>query len=125
MAIIGIGNDIIEIHRIQKVYDRYGSRFLDRILTPTEQDYCLKHHDVARHVAGRFAAKEAIAKALGTGLSQGLNWLDIEIVNNSAGKPVVSLSPQCKNRFNDPTILLSISHSKDYATATALAQIKH
>jgi holo-[acyl-carrier protein] synthase len=117
---IGIGNDIIEISRIREVMGRQGQRFLDRVFTKKEQQYCLKHKEPERHFAGRFAAKEAIAKALGSGLKDGLSWLDIEILNDSQGKPVATLSPAISERLNKPQILLSISHCKEYATAVAL-----
>ena len=116
----GIGTDIIEIRRIEQSIERYGQRFLDRIFTSNEQDYCLRFRDSGRHFAGRFAAKEAIAKALGTGLSQGLTWLDIDICNDLKGRPEVRLSPTAQLMFPSHHLHLSISHSKDYATALAI-----
>lgn len=118
--ISGIGNDIIEVSRIQKVIERHGKRFLNKVFTLSEQHYCLKHKESNRHFAGRFAAKEAIVKALGTGLKEGISWLDFEIINNEDGKPIVHLSAFIQERFNHPNILLSISHCKEYATAVAL-----
>ncbi len=97
--ILGIGNDIIGIDRIRAVLIRYPERFLNRIFTLDEQKYCLKYRDPAPRLAGRFAAKEAIVKALGTGFSQGLSWLDIEIHNDLTGKPVVSFSNFAKEIF--------------------------
>ena len=116
----GIGNDIIEISRIKGVMERQGQRFLDRVFTLKEQQYCLQHKEPERHFAGRFAAKEAIVKALGTGLKDGLIWLDFEIVNDEKGKPVVNLSPSIQKIFHHPVILISISHCKEYATAVAI-----
>ncbi|MBA3238114.1 MAG: holo-ACP synthase [Parachlamydiaceae bacterium] len=116
----GIGNDIIEIHRIAGAISRHGKRFLDEIFTHREQEYCLRHQQSARHFAGRFAAKEAIVKALGTGFIDGINWQDIEIVNDSSGKPSVFLSDELNLRFNSPSIQISISHCKEYATAVAI-----
>jgi holo-[acyl-carrier protein] synthase len=116
----GIGNDIIEISRIQRIIDRFGYKFLDKIFTKEEQRYCLKHRDSTRHFAGRFAAKEAIVKALGTGFQHGISWLDIEIRNTADGKPFVTLSPKLQNEWNHLHILVSISHSREYATAVAL-----
>jgi holo-[acyl-carrier protein] synthase len=118
--ILGIGNDIIEIARIKAILARYPDRFLDRILTPYEQDYCLKRREPALHLAGRFAAKEAVVKALGVGFAQGLSWRDIEIRNDSKGKPIVFLSPFATELFGDLNILLSISHCHHYATAFAI-----
>lgn len=116
----GLGNDIIEIDRIQGVIQRHGKHFLDKVFTKAEQDYCLQHSQPERHFAGRFAAKEALVKALGTGLKSGLSWLDFEILNDKAGKPLVHLSPSLQSRFQDPSFLLSISHCKAYAMATAI-----
>lgn len=117
---MSLGSDIIEVKRVEASIARYGKRFLDRLFTPEEQDYCLKHRDSARHFAGRFAAKEAIVKALGTGISQEIGWLDIEIINDGRGKPRVQLSPQANGHFSDPRIELTISHCRDYAMAVAL-----
>lgn len=118
----GLGNDIIEIERMQKAIDRQGQRFLDRIFTPAEQQYCKRHNKAARHFAGRFAAKEAILKALGTGLRQGISWLDIEIINDGNGKPCATLSPVLQVHFGQPLIFISISHCQTYATAVAVVQ---
>lgn len=116
----GIGNDIIEVSRIEANLKKYGQKFLDRIYTLEEQTYCLRHRDAARHFAGRFAAKEAIIKAIGTGFRDGLGWLDIEISNDTHGKPVVNLSSKLSEQFDSPRILITISHCREYATAFAL-----
>jgi holo-[acyl-carrier protein] synthase len=120
MTTHGIGNDIIEIERIERSIQRYGQKFLDRIFTKNEQAYCLKHHRSSRHFAGRFAAKEAVVKALGTGIREGVSWQDIEIINDDFGKPCVSLSKKLQEAFPGTQILLSISHAQTYATAVAL-----
>lgn len=116
----GIGNDIIEIERIRASIARHQAHFLNKVFTKDEQEYCLRHGDPAPRFAGRFAAKEAIVKALGTGFSQGITWLDIHIANNPEGKPYVMLSANMNALFNTPHILLSISHCRTYATAVAL-----
>ncbi len=116
----GIGNDIVEIERIRLSIERHGHHFLDRLFTQKEQDYCLKYTDSAPHFAGRFAAKEAIVKALGTGFGSEVQWRDIAIHADTKGKPIVILSPSIKERFQNPTILVSISHSDEYATAIAV-----
>lgn len=116
----GIGNDIIEIKRITEAVERYGQKFLDRLFTKREQDYCKQHKESNRHFAGRFAAKEAIVKALGTGFGSEASWLDIEIINNQQGKPEVIVSEKIKQNFDNPRLLLSISHGKEYAIAVAL-----
>lgn len=118
----GLGTDIIEIERIKANIDRYGLRFLDRIFTAKEQWYCLTKKESAVHFAGRFAAKEAVAKALGSGFSGGLSWLDIEIINDEKGKPVVHLSQKITANLAGLDVIISISHCRDYATATAILQ---
>ncbi len=120
LLIKGIGNDIIEIERIKRSISKHGQIFLKKIFTEKEISYCLQHKLSPRHFAGRFAAKEAIAKALGTGIGKHLEWQDIEILNNTLGKPEVFLSQKAYQSFDNPTLLLSISHCKLYATATAI-----
>lgn len=120
-GIKGIGNDIVKIIRIEKAIEKYGDRFLNRIFTTSEKKYCLDKSNPALHFAGRFAAKEAVAKAFGTGLSKGINWTDIEIVNHrETGQPFVLLSQPLIDRFFSPTLFISISHCDEYATAFAL-----
>lgn len=119
----GIGNDIIEVKRIKSIIDRYQNRFLKRIFTPYEQNYCLAKKEPSLHFAGRFAAKEAIVKALGTGLRDGLTWLDIEIRNDVKGKPFIVLSDKLLNLFQGLSISVSISHCHEYATAVAICEI--
>lgn len=118
--ILGIGNDIIEVKRIAANITKHGNRFLDKIFTGAEQNYCLSHKESARHFAGRFAAKEAIVKALGTGFKAGVGWLDIEILNDQQGKPYASFSTRLQAAFDDPRILISISHCHEYATGFAV-----
>ncbi len=118
--ILGIGNDIVEVARIKGILTRHPQKFLDRVFTPLEQEYCLKKHDPTLHLAGRFAVKEAIVKSLGTGFSQGLSWLDIEIRNDDKGKPIASLSPFALELFGDIVLHISLSHCHHYATAVAV-----
>jgi holo-[acyl-carrier protein] synthase len=118
--ILGVGNDILEIDRIRSAYEAHGKRFLSRLFTEKEQAYCLKYKDPIPHFAGRFCAKEAISKAFGTGVGQEITWQDIEIVRDKLGKPTVHLSKKLQDRWNHPTILLSISHTDQYATAVAI-----
>ena len=119
-AILGIGNDIIEIERIRKSIDTYGLRLISRLFTTKEQDYCLKYKDPVPHFAGRFSAKEAVVKALGTGFDNSINWKDIEILNDTLGKPSIFLSDELNKRFNNPSLLLSMSHSHSFATAVVV-----
>ncbi|MCK6419153.1 MAG: holo-ACP synthase [Alphaproteobacteria bacterium] len=92
--IIGIGSDIVDIRRIERMVVRFGQRALDRIFTPTEQAYALSIPTPRARMgalAKRFAAKEACMKALGTGFAQGIGWQDVEVVNNDAGRPSINL----------------------------------
>lgn len=116
----GLGTDILEIARLRRVIETHGTKALSRLFTPKERLYCLRHKDAAPHFAGRFSAKEAIVKALGCGFGKQVSWQDIEILNNDQGKPDVFLSPALAGRFKNPKILLSISHCKNYAMATAI-----
>lgn len=116
----GLGTDIIEVSRIEKAWKQHTHHFLDRLFTKKEQEYCFKHRHFLLHLAGRFAAKEAISKALGTGFGQHLGWLDIEILNDEAGKPYATLSASAAHTFNHPHLILSISHCRHYATAVAI-----
>ena len=118
--ILGIGNDIIEIERIRKSIENHGYRLLARLFTTKEQDYCLKYKDPIPHFAGRFSAKEAIVKALGTGFGEHASWLDIEILNDARGKPNVHFSTTVNQRLNHPRVLVSISHCQQYVTAMAI-----
>lgn len=116
----GLGNDIIEIERIRKNMEQFGAHFLDRLFTAKEQAYCNKFQDSAPHYAGRFAAKEAIAKAFGTGFGAELAWCDIEILPDELGKPIANFSPTLQAHFHYPTVLISISHNNSQALATAI-----
>lgn len=122
LPVQGIGTDIIEIQRIKEAIDRHGERFIDRIFTPKEKAYCLRYKNAMPHFAGRFAAKEAVLKALGTGLKPEVTWKEIEIINDAQGKPEVILSARLqKHTLFVSHIFLSISHCDAYATATAIA----
>ena len=97
--IIGIGNDIIDIRRIEKTIERYGDRFLDRIFTETERVKSERRANRAASYAKRFAAKEACAKALGTGLSEGVFWRDMGVVNLPSGQPTMKLTGGAADRL--------------------------
>src|SRR5580693_3445820 len=87
--LVGTGIDLTEIPRIRNSIARFGNRFLDRIFTPGEKAYCLRKKNAAESFAARFAAKEAAAKALGTGISHGVNWLEIEVTREPSGRPTL------------------------------------
>ncbi len=115
------GVDIIEIPRIKQTLDRYGERFLKRVFTPDEIAYCRGR---APNLAGRFAAKEATMKALGTGV-RGVSWKDIEVIRAESGAPSVKLHGRAKaraERLQVVEISLSISHSREFAVAFVVAQ---
>lgn len=116
----GIGNDIIEIERIRKTIEKHGTHFYKKIFTERELEYCLSYNDPAFSLAGRFSAKESIAKAVGTGFGPSVSWLDIEILNDEKGKPYAQFSDSFNQTFLNPMILISISHSKRYATSVAI-----
>jgi len=111
----GIGTDIIEIERLRLIIKRKGSAFLEKIFTDQERKYCIKFKDPFIHYAARFCVKEAISKALGTGFGKDLSFLDIEITNSPQGKPMVKLSKKAENKFNNPEIFVSISHTNSLA----------
>ena len=123
MEIVGHGIDLVECARIASVLDNHRDRFLARILTPTERDAASRFKDDVPHIAGRFAAKEAVLKVLGTGWRGQISWHDIEVVNNPAGRPLVTLRGHCAKiaeSLGMTTIQLSITHTRDHAAASAI-----
>jgi holo-[acyl-carrier protein] synthase len=124
VEIIGIGTDIVECLRIRRMIDRHGELFLTRVFTDRELRYCQRSKHATEHFAGRWAAKEAVLKCLGTGWSKGLCWTDIEVCNDPSGKPSVRLHAATRDHaraLGIGDILISISHCRAYATAYALA----
>jgi len=114
-----IGMDIINVERIRTSYRRYGDRFLEKILTGDEITLCRKKADMMQSVAARFAAKEAISKALGCGISKHFNWQSVEVLNGPEGKPFVRvIDKKCK--ITEGSIKISLSHDKQYASAVVL-----
>ena len=123
--IVGSGIDLAEIGRIQKSIDRYGARFLDRVYTPAEQAYCLRKRNSAESLAARFAAKEAGAKALGTGISQGVGWLEIEVVREPSGRPTIQFhgrAAQIAAHLGVAHAALSITHTADLAMSSVVLE---
>jgi holo-[acyl-carrier protein] synthase len=118
--ITGLGVDIIEVGRIKKALDRWGERFIRRVFSSGEERYCLRKAFPEQSFAARFAAKEATLKALGTGLSGGIGWKDVEIVNNRMGKPEVKLGSKITKRIGEKKVLISLSHTKESAIAFAI-----
>ena len=123
--IVGTGIDLVEIGRIQHSMDRYGSRFLDRVYTAAEQAYCLRKRKAAESFAARFAAKEAGAKALGTGISFGVNWLEIEVVRAPGGRPTLRFhgrAAQIAAAIGVARSALSITHTANLAMASVVLE---
>ena len=121
--ILGTGIDIIEVERIRESYGKFGDRFLNRILQPGEIEYCLGHTDPAPHLAARFAAKEAVSKAFGTGIGNQFGWHDAEVGKEKTGKPFVILQAKGKmlmEKKEGKEVQLSLSHTKVHAVAMAL-----
>ena len=121
--IIGIGTDIVEIERIRHMIERHSDHFLNRCFTPGEIGYANRHRDSAVRYAGRWAAKEAVVKVLGTGFVQGITFHDIEVISLHTGQPTVMLSGealQISQKLKITEIKLTISHAREYATATAI-----
>ncbi|MCA9040628.1 MAG: holo-ACP synthase [Planctomycetaceae bacterium] len=122
--IVGLGTDIVEIERIEKMIDRHGDHFLERVYTVGECQYCGQKKMASESYAGRWAAKEAVMKTLGTGFIKGVHFTEIEIETLPSGKPTVRLSgstAQVAAGQGIGEILITISHSRQYATATAIA----
>ncbi len=117
---IGIGNDLVEIKRIEESISTLGDRFFNRLFTPQEISYCQSRAQPAIHFAGRFAAKESIAKALGTGFGGHLKWVDLEILPDNLGKPIVYFLGDLKALYPSYVVSLSISHTKELAFAVAI-----
>src|ERR1700739_5081883 len=123
--IVGSGIDLVEIARIQQSMDRFGQRFLDRIFTGGEQAYCLRKRNAAESFAARFAAKEAAAKALGTGITHGVSWLEIEVVRASSGKPDVRFhgrAAQMAGHLRARHAALSLTHTTTLAMASVVLE---
>ncbi len=125
LLIIGCGIDLVKIERIEKIIKRWGNNFNCRIFTPLERDYCEKKKDNKyQSYAGKFAAKEALLKALGLGL-RGANWKEIEIKNDELGQPIIDTSGKLKNIASTRGVnkyFVTISHTKEYATAQVILE---
>lgn len=127
MQLFGIGIDVVEVSRIEEAIAEFGDKFLNRIFTPREQEYCQKQKRCAIHYAARFAAKEAVSKAFGTGIGKDVGWLDLEVVRKASGEPEVILSGRAQefakeNEVGD--IKVSLTHAEHYAAANAVILAK-
>jgi holo-[acyl-carrier protein] synthase len=122
MPLLGTGIDIVEVERIERLLERQGDKFLDRVFTRGEVKYCMAKARPAIHLAARFAAKEAVSKALGTGFSRGVRMRDIEVVASNKGPPRVKLHGGAARRLEKlgaGDILISLSHTRELAVAHA------
>lgn len=116
--IIGIGTDIVEVERIKKAIEKYGRRFLNRIYTGTEQNYCESFNENKyQHYAARFAAKESFSKAIGTGLTRGFKFREIGVANEKSGKPLIVLDGALKEKWGACELYVSLSHTDNNAIA--------
>jgi holo-[acyl-carrier protein] synthase len=128
MDIIAHGIDLVDFPRIERMIEEHGDRFLNRVFTAGEQDYARKHRRPVERYAGRFAAKEAVLKLVGTGWRGQIAWTDVEVRNDVLGRPEVFLSGQVKQiaeSMGIERISISISHTADFAMASAIALAPH
>jgi len=123
MNLIGIGIDVVEVSRVKSSLDEFGERFLKRVFTKEEREYCGRQKRPELHLAARFAAKEAVAKAFGTGIGKEIGWLDLEICRRDSGEPVVILSggaAEYAEARGVIQVMVSLTHAKHYAAANAV-----
>ena len=125
MGIVGTGIDIVDVARIARAAERHGNRFLNRVFTPKEAEYCRSRGVPAQHLAGRFAVKEAVLKALKTGWSEGILWREVEVERGPSGEPSVQLYGAAARRAEEMGITrmhISLSHTGNHAIAHAVAE---
>ena len=123
--VLGLGTDLIETRRVQESIDRHGQRFLERIFTAGEIAYCQRKKNAAESFAARFAAKEAGAKALGTGISRGVSWKEFEVRREASGRPTLHLSgraAELAEAMGVRRVQLSLTHSRELALAVVVAE---
>lgn len=119
-VIESVGIDLVDIPRIKEAIERYGERFTSRVFTPWEIQYCLAKIKPELSFAGRFAVKEAVFKAIGTGFAQGVKWTSVEVVNDRRGHPEVRLGQAIRRHIGAKKIIVSLSHTREYAVASAI-----
>lgn len=126
MQLLGIGIDVVEVARIEQSITEFGQKFLDRIFTTAEQDYCQRQKRCQIHYAARFAAKEAVSKAFGTGIGKDIGWLDLEVVRRPSGEPEIVLGGRAKAFAEErrvSAIKVSLTHAEHYAAANAVVLV--
>jgi len=124
MDVLGIGTDITECLRIAQMIERHGELFVDRVYTAEETGYCRNRKQATQHFTGRWAAKEAVLKALGTGWRRGIAWHDVEVCNEPGGRPVIVLrggAREVARQLGIVQVQISISHCRSHAVAFAVA----
>jgi holo-[acyl-carrier protein] synthase len=125
MSVIGIGVDLVECARIQRSIDRFSDRFLHRVFTEGEIEYSMSMKFPARHLAARFAAKEAVSKAFGTGIGKAMGWRDIDIRKKPSGEPFLIFGGGAKKLAQERGVinaLITLSHSEQHAVATIVLE---
>ncbi|HEX3966655.1 MAG TPA: holo-ACP synthase [Edaphobacter sp.] len=123
--VLGLGTDLIETERVEASINRFGDRFLERIFSPGEIAYCRRKKNAAESFAARFAAKEAGAKALGTGISRGVTWKEFEVKREASGRPSLHLSgraAELAGAMGVKRIQLSLTHSREFALAVVVVE---
>ena len=123
MQLFGIGIDVVEVARIEQSIVEFGDRFLERIFTATEREYCQGQKHSELHYAARFAAKEAVSKAFGTGIGKDIAWLDLEVARRPSGEPEMILRGRAKafaEENNATVVKVSLTHAEHYAAANAV-----
>jgi holo-[acyl-carrier protein] synthase len=124
---IAHGVDMVPCDRLAAALQRHGQKFLERVFTQAERDYCFARKRHVEHLAGRFAAKEAVLKVLGTGWRNGIRWTDIEVVNEPSGRPQVRLAGECRrlaDQMGMEQIAVSITHIGTHAVASAIGALR-
>ncbi len=127
MGIIAHGIDLVDCPRIEQMIERHGERFVNRIFTDTEQAYAKSSRNEVEKLSGRFAVKEAVLKLIGTGWRGKIAWTDIEVINNAAGQPEVTIRGEVKRIADElgiEQISVSITHTANFAIASAIALTK-
>ena len=123
--IVGVAIDLVDVERIENAWNRFGRRFVDRILLPDEAAYCVSHKNPAPFIAARFAAKEAVSKAFGVGIGPSLGWHDIEVRRKESGAPYVVMHGKGQDlliQLNANVIHLSITHTRENSAAVAILE---
>ncbi|MCH8473865.1 MAG: holo-ACP synthase [Opitutales bacterium] len=121
--VLGLGNDLVDVVRVEKAIQRHGDKFLHRVFTPEEIRYAGAMKSPGKHFAARFAAKEAVSKAFRTGIGKELNWTSVGIIHGTKGEPLVvldDLGKQLLHRLGGEEVWVSLSHTETLAQATAL-----